>query len=151
MTLVQSGAIIRYIARKYDLGGDSPELFDMVLDQAKDYDGTFTGMCYREGLAVAPAFLKDTAPPMLQRMVEQLGDKPYFTGATLSAADLVMYELLDKLRIYAREASGANILANYPSLAAVCNRVEAVPSIKKYLASEASLVRPINNPQAKFR
>lgn len=47
--LVQSGAIMRHIARKHDLLGQTPEeqdRVDLVDAEINDLRATFTGMCY---------------------------------------------------------------------------------------------------------
>lgn len=61
----------------------------MVLDQAKDFDSGLTGLSYRNREGI-PAYLAETAPVVLRQLSGYIGDRPYFTGSQLSAADLLM-------------------------------------------------------------
>jgi glutathione S-transferase len=64
--------------------------------------------------------------------------KDYLTGATLTYADLSLFQLVEGLR-YAFPATMARIDAAYPLLGALRDRVAARPRIKAYLASERRL------------
>jgi glutathione S-transferase len=64
--------------------------------------------------------------------------KDYLLGATLSYADLSLFQLVAGLR-YAFPHALAHIDANYPLLMALHDRVAARPRIAAYLASERRL------------
>lgn len=60
-----------------------------MLDQAKDFDSTLTGICYRSREEL-PGYLQENVPDVLRQLTDFLGDRNYFTGSILSAADLLM-------------------------------------------------------------
>jgi glutathione S-transferase len=64
--------------------------------------------------------------------------KDYLLGATLTYADLSLFQLIEGLR-YAFPATMARIDAGYPLLGALRDRVAARPNIAAYLKSERRL------------
>ena len=67
-------------------------------------------------------------------------------GAAPTVADFKGYEELDKCRLL---VSGC--LDRHPRLAAYVARVEALPALQAYFASDRYMARPVNNPHAQFK
>jgi glutathione S-transferase len=86
-------------------------------------------------------FIETRIPKFLdyfEGILARLEPKDYLTGATLTYADLSLFQLVEGLR-YAFPATMARIDAAYPLLGALRDRVAARPRIKAYLASERRL------------
>lgn len=153
VSLAQSNAILRYVGRKFGLMGD-PEgahIFDLVLDQMSDFDAESTGRCYRDFPSMK-AYCTELLPAKLKEWGRLLGDKPFMTGSKVSVADLKVYETLRKLRIIEAESSiGTATLAEFPSIMAFIERIEALPAMQNYLQSEQFMARPLNNIHAQFK
>jgi glutathione S-transferase len=89
----------------------------------------------------AADFLETRIPKFFDYFEGILGrpePKEYLTGATLTYADLSLFQVLEGLR-YAYPASLARIDAGYPLLGALRERVAARPRIQAYLASPRRL------------
>lgn len=72
-------------------------------------------------------------PKHLGNLERLLGEKKYFAGGKLSAADICVYDVLDTMV----ETQVPGILeANHPKLAAFREKMSKLPGIEKYHASE---------------
>lgn len=154
VALVQSNTILRYIGRKYDLLGEpgKTHLVDLVLDQAADFDGASTGLSYRGSPEDLKAYCQQALPAQLVQWSKFLGDKPFMTGEKVTVGDLKVYETLRKLKLIEELPEvGTKTLASFPNLVAFLARIEALPQLKSYFASEQYMSRPLNNPHANFR
>ena len=60
--------------------------------------------------------------------------------------DFPIYELLDQHRLMKEDS-----LQDFPKLLAFLKRLEELPNIKKYMASDKFLRRPVNNKMAGFK
>lgn len=158
--LTQSGAILRYVARKTPelnlLGYDeaSTARCDEVVCEFADAKQTMSTLMYTVGRSGAGLdFINDTLPKTLARFEAALGDDKnyWFAGQHLTIADFVMWEYLDCAQLFAEDP---NYLKshNFPKLAAFKARYEAIPAIQAYLQSpECAAISGINNQHAKFR
>ncbi|XP_012369484.1 glutathione S-transferase A-like [Octodon degus] len=136
MTMVQSSAILNYIATKYNLyGKDTKErlLIDMYTEGMTDLYELFLQL-----VIAAPAekdakvaFLKDRAKnrylPAFEKVLKSHG-QDYLVGNKLSKADILLVELL-----YMVEEFDASLLAGFPLLQALKTRISNLPGVKKYL------------------
>ena len=159
IAISQSNVILRYLGRKYGLMGEpaSLHLVDLVLDEMADFDKQVTARCYSDKASLKP-YCEKQLPSTLQKWARMLGDKSFLTGMAgpssdlLTVADLKFYETIRKIKIIEQELlDGTGALAGVPSLLAFCDRVEAVPALKAYIASDAFLARPLNNAHAQFK
>eukprot|EP01065_Artemidia_motanka_P046140 TRINITY_DN6924_c0_g1_i1.p2 TRINITY_DN6924_c0_g1~~TRINITY_DN6924_c0_g1_i1.p2 ORF type:complete len:276 (+),score=100.51 TRINITY_DN6924_c0_g1_i1:63-830(+) len=153
LRLVQSGAILRHIARKYpQLIGPQPALTDVLLDAATDFDSAFTGLCYAswsEGGEATQAFLQKTLPAQLSQFDRYAGttDGPFVDGGSgPTIADFKLFELLRKVLLMSPPA-----LDGYPRLQLFVRTVSELPAVADYIKSGRAIDRPLNNPHAKFR
>ena len=151
VALPQSNAILRYIGRKYGLMGDDPLAVDLVLDQTSDFDAESTRRSYGGGLPALKEYCEKDLGARLAEWAKYLGEKPFMTGDTCTVADIKLYETLRKIRIIETEVGTTSVLAGQPKLCAFLARVEAIPAIAAYMASDQHLERPLNNPHAQFR
>ena len=73
-----------------------------------------------------------------------LGDKAFLFGAGPLAADFFLYE-----HVQCCLAVDPGALEALPALAALCRRVEQLPAIQRYMASERWIDRPFHAPFVK--
>uniref|UniRef100_A0A5F5PIY9 glutathione transferase n=1 Tax=Equus caballus TaxID=9796 RepID=A0A5F5PIY9_HORSE len=135
MELVQSRAILNYIAAKHNLyGKDIKEraLIDMYVEGMADFNEVFVIL-----LSIPP----DEGPkitqikgsttnryfPAFEKVLKSHG-QDYLVGNRLSRADIHLVEL-----IYLVEELDPNLLANFPLLKALKARISNLPTVKKFL------------------
>lgn len=147
--LTQTLAILRYIARKHNLCGTTEEEMqrvDVIAGEAKDFIAGFIKFTYFTSHVDFEGGRNDylsTCRVFLRRYSEFLAHFPYFSGENISFADFMMYEILDQLRTFEPP-----VLYHFKNIADFMERIEAIPSIKTYLDSEAFRNRPISNKMA---
>eukprot|EP00092_Neocalanus_flemingeri_P004998 GFUD01005374.1.p1 GENE.GFUD01005374.1~~GFUD01005374.1.p1 ORF type:complete len:230 (-),score=49.64 GFUD01005374.1:77-733(-) len=146
--ITQSNAILRHIARKHDLCGDSvaeKARVDMMADCAMDLRNSIVRLVYNpEFDTLLPQYIENL-PAVLESFSKFLGPKPWFVGQKITFVDFPMYELLDQLRLMI-----PNCLTNYPKLIQFLERFEKLPKIAAYMKSPRYMAAPINNKHAKF-
>jgi len=148
VSLTQSNAILKHIARKNNLLGATVKeqaLADMAADQIMDMRNGFVRLCYNPKHAeLVPAYL-DNLPNTLRMFSNFLGTKSWLTGETISYPDFHLYEMLDQ-----HKAFKADCLKEFGNLEAYCDRFEKLPAIEKYIKSDRFMKSPINNKMAAF-
>ncbi|XP_015343336.1 glutathione S-transferase A3-like isoform X2 [Marmota marmota marmota] len=112
MKLVQTRAILNYIAAKYNLYGKD------IKERALDKDGRLTQIKEKSRNRYFPAF---------EKVLKSHG-QDYLVGNRLSKADVHLTELL-----YHTEELDSTVLANFPLLKALRTRVSNLPTVKKFL------------------
>lgn len=155
--LAQSGAILRYVASDLSggklLSGDAA-LLNVALDQAKDFDGSITGPCYRDPEGMIETYFKGGGlKEALKQWAAFLGDRPFLAGDAVTIADCKFYETLRKIKIICTEfdTNKDDPFYGVDAITAYANRFEAIPAIAAYHASPAFKPRPLNGFSAKFR
>lgn len=147
--ITQSNAIMKYVARKHNLDGESVKdkaVVDMLLDQAMDLRNGIVRLCYNPNFETLKDDYFKNLPTSLALYEKKLGDNPWFAGEKLTVADFPFYELLDQLT---RMKTG--VLDEYTKLRAFLTRFRELPKIKEYLARDDVKDMPINNKVAQFR
>ncbi|RWS19273.1 glutathione S-transferase Mu 1-like protein, partial [Leptotrombidium deliense] len=145
--LTQSLAILRYLARKYKLVGESEaetmrldvleqELLDLRLKLAKV---VYSGPAYEK---LREEYLK-ILPEKLQLLSNYLGDKKFVNGNKVTYVDFILYEVLDFNYIF--ESTSLDAFANLNSFR---HRFENLPAIQKYMSSGKFSRLPIFGPFA---
>ncbi|KAK8761847.1 hypothetical protein V5799_026880 [Amblyomma americanum] len=143
--LTQSLAILRYLARKYDLGAlndkEVTEL-DVLEQQARDLNiilayGAVPQPRYRERLKSYSENVKD----MLEPWSKLLANRKWALGERLTYVDFLLYEGLDWHREFKPEA-----MERYPELVDYMDRFEALPNLKEYFASDKYSKWPMTGP-----
>ncbi|KAL1771212.1 glutathione S-transferase alpha-3 [Sigmodon hispidus] len=136
MKLVQTRAILNYIASKYNLyGKDMKEraLIDMYTEGLMDLDEIVLHQPYvpQEEKEANLAKIKDKARnryfPAYEKVLKSHG-QDYLVGNKLSRADVFLVQLL-----YHVEELDPSIMANFPLLKALRTRVSNLPTVKKFL------------------
>jgi glutathione S-transferase len=164
LKITQSQAVMRHIARKcpemHMFGKDDAEmcLVDMLLGEYTDKKSKMTILQYTDGTTGAgEVFIKgggaDDMRAHLGRFEAFLGDKEWFVGGRVTAADCCLYEYCTQCFCYAERAEAGDYRVEFPLLDAFCRRFEALPRVKEYMGSErfALVTSGFNNQHAKFR
>ena len=147
--LTQSGAILRYLARKHELlGKDAAQaaLVDVIIEESMDFNRRFTGLCYNPDFEkLKPAYL-ERLPYYLDRCEKQLVGKWFAGGDEVTAADFCMWHQIEQITLLEPGCLNA-----YPRLKAFIERFENLPKIKTYMASDTNWIHwPVNNKSSTF-
>ncbi|XP_040585440.1 glutathione S-transferase alpha-3-like isoform X1 [Mesocricetus auratus] len=136
MKLVQTRAILNYIASKYNLyGKDMKEraLIDMYTEGTVDLNEMLIRYPFLlpgekdAGLAQITRKARKCYFPAFEEVLKSHG-QDYLVGNRLSRADIHVVELL-----YHVEELNDSIVANFPLLQALKTRVSSLPTVKKFL------------------
>ncbi len=133
------------------MDGDVTKI-DFILDQTQDFDGESTSRCYKN-FSSMKSYCQDELPRRLKWLEDFLGGENFVAGgSSASIADLKIYETLRKLKIIESQPSvSTRAIESSPKISAFIERVEALPSMKKYMSSSNFLSRPLNNEHAQFK
>jgi len=149
ISITQSNAILRYIARKNDMCGKTEQekvWVDMMADEAMDFRNGWVRLCYNPKFAdLKGPYLEKTLPSKLDSFEKFLGDRPFFCGDSPTFPDFHMYELLVQHAMLAPEQ-----IDSHKKLSAFIQRFEALPKIKAFKESNRFRKSPINNKMAAF-
>jgi glutathione S-transferase len=136
--LVQSTAILNYLARKHGLAPQDPGLaaqaeacalgaedlrvvyFQLFGDEADEKQASFVAGRWREHWL-----------PYLEGQLT-LSDSGYMVGTSLTQADIAVWDALDAILIYVKAAN----LDGFPRVAQFYEQIKAHPPIAAYLASD---------------
>jgi len=142
MVVPQSAAILRHLARKFGLYGqtdDDMTRVDYIVDSVMEFRDKFMGVAYKRFFGkVDPdpeiEYFKSFAPghlDVLTKFVEQSPSKNgYLAADTLTIADLVAFDALQCLTQVKPSA-----LAHHPKLVKFIETVSAHENLKAYLGS----------------
>ena len=156
VSLSQSNAILRYLARSFDFYGDSETdriEIDVLQDEAYDFRNEIIGTAYTQSedyAAVFEYFSINTLPHYLDNFETYLAgrdNKNFFVGSRLSLVDFVLFELFWQMTLMVPNSITAS---HRPTLFAFINAFEKAPRIANYLQSENYIEHPINSPWASF-
>ena len=154
--LTQSNTILRYLARRFDLYGDSDlerSEIDLLQDEAYDFRNEIIKTAYTLGgeyNEVYDHFANNTLPDYLHSFEQYLTNQKhqtFFVGDRLSLVDFVFYELLWQMQLM---VPGSITEPDQPMLIAFIKHFEAIPQIAAYTQSENYIEHPINSPWASF-
>ncbi|KAM6295237.1 glutathione S-transferase 2-like [Aegotheles albertisi] len=139
--LTQSNAILRYIARKHKMCGDTEEELlrvDLLENQIVDVRESFARLCYSPDFEkLKPAFLEQL-PGKLRELSRFLGSRPWFAGQKITFVDFLAYDLLDQLRIFVPQCPELG-----GTLGQFIQRFEALEKVSVYLRSGRSIRTPV--------
>lgn len=145
--ITQSNAILRYLGRKFDLDGKTEAdkvKVDMMLDNAMDFRNGFVRLSYNPNFDNLKDDYVNSLPSKLQQFSDFLGTRSFFAADYLTFPDFHMYEMLYSHHKLAPEAVKA-----FPNLVAFIERMENLPKVKEFLASDRC-PKAMNNKMAKF-
>ncbi len=132
----QSGAIIRHLARVFDLyGADEAHKTqaDLIADTANDWRTKFAPVQFAAFMkteqSVVDKYWADL-PTTLALFDRLLGDNDFYAGKTATYADALVFDTLD-----GNAGQKADCLDAFPRLAAFVARFRALPGVAEYVAS----------------
>ncbi|XP_068161445.1 glutathione S-transferase Mu 3-like [Antennarius striatus] len=146
-SIVQSNAIMRYIARKHNMCGEEEDekvRVDIMENQAMDFRNGFVRLCYGDFDKIKPSYL-EALPGVLKQFSDFLGDRKWFAGDKITFVDFLMYELLDQHRMFQ-----PSCLDDFNNLRSLLDRFEALDKISAYMKSDRFMKTPVNNKMAKW-
>ncbi|KAB1274741.1 Glutathione S-transferase Mu 1 [Camelus dromedarius] len=139
--LTQSNAILRYIARKHNMCGETEEekiRVDILENQAMDVRLSLGELCYHPDFEkLKPGFLKEI-PEKMKLFSEFLGKRTWFAGDKLTFVDFLAYDTLDWHRIFEPKC-----LDEFPNLKDFMSRFEGLKKISAYMKSSCFLPSPM--------
>ncbi|XP_017826649.4 glutathione S-transferase A3 isoform X2 [Callithrix jacchus] len=147
MKLVQSRAILNYIASKYDLyGKDLKEraLIDMYTEGMADlYEMILLlPLCRPEEKDTKIALIQEKTKnryfPAFEKVLKS-HEQDYLVGNKLSRADIQLVELL-----YFVEELDPSLISSFPLLQALKTRISNLPTLKKFLQPGSPRKPPTN-------
>ncbi|XP_013392091.1 glutathione S-transferase Mu 1-like [Lingula anatina] len=149
--IVQSRAIMMHLARKHNLCGSTEAeriRADVIASQFYDTFKSFTQVClatyvYKIDYKTKKEEFLKSLPDTLKSYSDFLGDNPWVGGNNITYADFNVYEMLDWFKMFS-----PGCLVKFPNLIAYCKNFEALPAIKKYMASAQFLKTPVWTPYA---
>ncbi|XP_062396420.1 glutathione S-transferase Mu 1-like [Sardina pilchardus] len=146
--LVQSNAILRYIARKHNLCGETEDekvRVDILENQAVDFRTNHIKLCYdTEYEKLKPEYLKKL-PETLKQFSDFLGDRKWFAGDKITFVDFLMYEVLDEHRVFEPKC-----LDKFKNLQHFLDHFEGLEKIAAYMKSSRYMKTPFFSPDAKW-
>uniref|UniRef100_A0A8C2TA07 Glutathione S-transferase n=1 Tax=Coturnix japonica TaxID=93934 RepID=A0A8C2TA07_COTJA len=146
--LTQSNAILRYIARKHNMCGDTEQerqRVDVLENQVMDFRMSLVMVCYSPDFEkLKPGYLEQL-PGKLKLFSTFLGDRKWFAGDKLTFVDFLMFDVLDQNRIFSPRC-----LEPYSNLCGFMERFGALEKVAAYLKSSRFQKMPINNKMAKW-
>ncbi|CAN7985222.1 unnamed protein product [Ixodes hexagonus] len=143
--LTQSLAILRYLARKYDLGPRNEEEtreLDMLEQQARDVSTNLVRSFLSDvNFPEARKKYEDNMANVLKPWADHLANRKWVLGDRLTYVDFLVYEALD----WNHEFSAAHF-KDFPVLEQYLKSFEELPKIKEYFASDKYRKWPITAP-----
>ncbi|XP_065447422.1 glutathione S-transferase 2-like [Chrysemys picta bellii] len=139
--LTQSNAILRYVARKHKMAGESEEEIqrvDMLENQVMDFRLAFARICYSPDFEKLKLEYLEQLPGKLKLFSQFLGVRKWFAGEKLTYVDFLAYDILDQHRMFAPKC-----LDQLKNLKDFLDRFEALEKIAAYLSSSRSMKTPI--------
>ncbi|NWH97839.1 GSTM3 transferase, partial [Tichodroma muraria] len=172
--LTQSNAILRYIARKHSMCGETEEEIlrvDMLENQIMDFRMSLVMVCYNPDFEkLKPGYLEQL-PGKLKLFSNFLGDRKWFAGEKvlpgllrvlrglgrgfvltvsprcpqLTFVDFLMFDVLEQNRIFEPKC-----LEPFKNLKDFMDRFGALEKVAAYMKSSRFQKMPINNKMAKW-
>ncbi|KAM5181564.1 glutathione S-transferase Mu 4 [Mantella aurantiaca] len=141
--LTQSNTILRYIAHKHGLGGETESEknnVSLIENQVMDFRMALVSVAYNPQFETLKGPYLEKLPVVLERFSHFLGKRHWFAGDKITFADFLMYDVLDQHRML-----DSNCLKSFPNLQNFLTRFEALPAIAAYMKSPRFMKTPINS------
>ncbi|XP_033008359.1 glutathione S-transferase Mu 1-like isoform X3 [Lacerta agilis] len=146
--ITQSNAIIRYIARKHKMCGESEEeiiRMDILENQLMDVRMAFARVCYSPDFEKLKPDYLEQIPGELKLLSQFLGDRKWFAGKKITYVDFLAYDVLERLWMFQPK-----YFEQFPNLKDFLARFEALEKISAYMKSGRFLKTPIFLRNAKW-
>jgi glutathione S-transferase len=146
--MAQSGAIIKYLARKHKLVAQSEDEMiqqDVVDGLLQDIRFGWSVMCYvsTKSLDEDKPKYRERVDPVLKELNDKLGKQKYVVGDNLNYNDFIFFEILD-----ANQKMFPDLLKDFANLKAYHERIGNLKGVKEFMATKCP--EKINGPMAKF-
>ncbi|XP_059122058.1 glutathione S-transferase Mu 7 [Peromyscus eremicus] len=139
--ITQSNAILRYLARKHNLCGETEEeriRVDILENQLMDNRMVLARLCYNPDFEkLKPGYLEQL-PEMMRLYSEFLGKRPWFAGDKITFVDFIAYDVLERNQVFEPKC-----LEAFPNLKDFIFRFEGLKKISDYMKSSRFLPRPV--------
>ncbi|XP_052587471.1 glutathione S-transferase Mu 7 [Peromyscus californicus insignis] len=139
--ITQSNAILRYLARKHNLCGETEEeriRVDILENQLMDNRMVLARLCYNTDFEkLKPGYLEQL-PEMMRLYSEFLGKRPWFAGDKITFVDFIAYDVLERNQVFEPKC-----LEAFPNLKDFISRFEGLKKISDYMKSSRFLPRPL--------
>ncbi|KRZ24561.1 putative splicing factor, arginine/serine-rich 7 [Trichinella pseudospiralis] len=132
--IVQSGAIMRHLGRRFGLYGNADEMtyVDVVYEGIVDLRLKYARLIYGDFSDEAKCkFVNEVLPVELARFEKLLTGKQYILNDEITFADYALVELLDVLLVLS-----STCLEKFPALKTFHAQFMDRPNLKKYLSSD---------------
>ncbi|OWF38467.1 Glutathione S-transferase [Mizuhopecten yessoensis] len=136
----QSGAMIRHVARVFDLyGGSNLEktLVDVVIETIEDFSTHTIKMFFEKDddtkAQLLTKLLTETVPLYLTIFEKILDKNDWMVGSKMTIADLAVYNTFEFIAEVAKKENGTDIFDKKSTLKEHFNRVRSIPGIKEWL------------------
>ncbi|MFH4981893.1 hypothetical protein AB6A40_008602 [Gnathostoma spinigerum] len=146
MQIVQTGAILRHLARKHNLNGMTEmdaTYADMFYEGLRDLHTKYAKMIYQAYETEKDSFIKEVLPAELanfEKLLKTRSDgKHYILGENICFADYALFEELDIMQILSPSA-----LDQFPLLKAYHRRMLERSRIKSHYQKRAEDKVPVN-------
>jgi len=146
LTLVQSNAILRHLARKHGLYGSSEAeaaYIDMIVDGVEDVRGKYAKLIYTNYNAGKEDYVKELPAQLLpfEKLISKLGDAKagFSVGSKKSLSDYALFDLLD-----IHLTLSPSCLDEMPELTQFYKVVLSRPGITAYRQTDGFKGRKIN-------
>lgn len=142
VTLTQSLTILRYLARKLNMAGNNVReriRIDMLEQQLRDYRNEFLDASNDKNFEKARLIYLARLPEKIISLSKFLGEKPFFSGNTLTYVDFMAYEFLSQHDYLDHELFKNNKCENLKDF---LNRIESFPTMKEYQLSPDYIRHP---------
>ncbi|XP_032752819.1 glutathione S-transferase Mu 2-like [Rattus rattus] len=139
--ITQSNAILRYLGHKHHLCGETEEeriRVDILENQAVDTRRQLAMVCYSPEFEKRKPEYLEGLPDKMKLYSEFLGKRPWFAGNKITYVDFLVYDVLDKHRMFEPKCLDA-----FPNLMDFMARFEALEKISAYMKSSRFLSGPV--------
>ncbi|XP_006979548.1 glutathione S-transferase Mu 4 [Peromyscus maniculatus bairdii] len=139
--ITQSNAILRYIARKNNLCGETEEekiRVDILENQAMDVSNQLARVCYSPDFEKLKAEYSEQLPGTMKLFSQFLGKQTWFVGEKITFVDFLAYDILDLHLIFEPKCLDA-----FPNLKDFVARFEGLKKISAYMKSGRFLRTPL--------
>ncbi|XP_068125629.1 glutathione S-transferase Mu 1-like isoform X2 [Hyperolius riggenbachi] len=146
--LTQSNTILRYIARKHGLCGETESEknnVSLLENQVMDFRMGLVMIAYNPQFETLKGPYLEKLPVALGRFSRFLGDREWFAGSKITFVDFLVYDVLDQHRMLE-----PTCLKSFPNLQSFLDRIEALPAIAAYMKSPRFMKSPLNNRMASW-
>uniref|UniRef100_A0A8C6EXM1 Glutathione S-transferase n=1 Tax=Marmota marmota marmota TaxID=9994 RepID=A0A8C6EXM1_MARMA len=123
--ITQSNAILRYLARKHNLCGETEEEMirvDILENQAMDTRVQLAVICYSPDFEKKKPEFLETLPEKMKLYSQFLGKRPWFAGDKITYVDFITYDVLDQHLLFEPKC-----LEAFPNLKDFMSRFEVMP------------------------